>query len=147
MFLVQSQRCYWAQRVYSYSFSRILLTSAVDIESGRSSGGREDLTADSLLMRTASIKGIKLTLQHGLTHDGGAPVFVACDGLDPLPHIFGVVDVEVSVLCWCLRFASLMPAFSFTLAVLYAFLSPDRKAAFLALDRVPRPFYFPVTEH
>ncbi len=41
-----------------------------------------------LLLLKASIKCVKLIWQ--LTHDGGTPAFVACDGLDRLPHIFGV---------------------------------------------------------
>lgn len=37
-------------------------------------------------------------LKRGLTHDGAVPAFVSCNGLDHLPHIFGIVGAEVSLL-------------------------------------------------
>ncbi len=37
---------------------------------------------------------IKFIWQCGLTHDGGAPAFVACDDMNCPPHIFGVVGLS-----------------------------------------------------
>ncbi len=80
-----------------FTLSSVFLTSAVETDSGRSSGGRVDLTADFVEEINASIKSIKLIWQSGLTHDVGAPAFVACTSLDCFPHIFGDVGVEVSL--------------------------------------------------
>ncbi len=44
-----------------------------------------------------SIKCVKLIWQYGLTCDEYTPAFVACDGPERLPHVFGVVGVEVSL--------------------------------------------------
>lgn len=41
----------------------------------------------------ASIEGLKLIWQCGLTHDGGTSAFVTCDHLECLPHVLGVI--------WC----------------------------------------------
>ena len=43
----------------------------------------------------ASVKCVLLILQCGVTHDGGAPAFVACNILNLLPPIFSAVGVEV----------------------------------------------------
>lgn len=49
-FLVPGHRCYSGPAaLFMLTLSRILLTSAVDTDSGRSSGGGVDFTADSLL--------------------------------------------------------------------------------------------------
>ncbi len=65
---------------------------------------------------------------HMMGGDGGAPAFVACDGLDLLQHVFGVDGVKVSLQSLLMS----LPASSLALAVLYASLSPDQKAAFFA---------------
>ncbi len=44
-----------------------------------------------------TIKDVMLICQCVLTHNGGAHAFVACDILNRLLHIFGVVDVKFSL--------------------------------------------------
>lgn len=89
----------------------------------------------------SNIKCVKLIWQPGSTHDKGTPALVACDVVDHLPHVFGVVGVEVSLhLSQHLHFASLMPAICLTL-LLYGSLSCDQKGAFLTNIYIFGDFY------
>lgn len=68
------------------------------IRCGWSSGGEVDFTAGSLLKRPkCAEKCVKLIRRHGLTRDGGAPAFVACDNMNRPPRISSAVGVEVSL--------------------------------------------------
>ncbi len=80
------------------------------------------------------MKGVEFIWQCGLTPDGGAPALVACDVLDHQPHICGVVGVEVSLQFLLMSLLCLLDAY-FQSCSGSVYLSPDRKAAFLALDR------------
>lgn len=88
----------------------------------------------------ASIKDFRLFWQHGLTHDGFTPAFIARDGLDHVPPFMVLLVLRsLSSLSWCLWLAFLMPAFSIARAVLYVSLSPDQKAASLADTAISHP--------
>ena len=81
-------------------------------------------------------KCVQLIWQHGLAHDGGTPAFVASDiWIACHTSLVLLVLRSFSLLFGCLLFASLLSAFSLAMAVIYAALSPERKADFLALDR------------
>ncbi len=63
--------CYQTQQLYSYSLSAGFFSR--------------------LLWILMSTKGVQLIWQCSLTHDGDAPAFVTCDGLNHFLYIIGVV--------------------------------------------------------